>query len=152
MEFEHLIQINDPLNPLVTPLTREALWFGLICRAENPKPFLPGLEDFKIDARGSHELKRTLNFGTIEIQDTVDWEAFSHIRFTVSPSAGQPGGTLTIRIEEPAPTDFFLRFHYSLPIRAEDAEFTEYLKSAYVESDIDTVRVIRMLAESQIEH
>ena len=42
MNFEHLIQINDPENPLAPPLTREQLWQGLSHRIENPVPFLPG--------------------------------------------------------------------------------------------------------------
>ncbi|MCE2971700.1 MAG: hypothetical protein LW847_16060, partial [Burkholderiales bacterium] len=28
MRFEHLIEINDPLMPLLTPLTRAQLWRG----------------------------------------------------------------------------------------------------------------------------
>ena len=44
MNFEHLIQINDPENPLVDTLSREQLWQGLLHRVENPIPFLPGLE------------------------------------------------------------------------------------------------------------
>ena len=30
MRFEHLIQINDPLMPLLDTLTREQLWRGLV--------------------------------------------------------------------------------------------------------------------------
>ena len=48
MNFEHLIQINDPENPLVAPLTRDQLWLGLNHRIENPVPFLPGLESCTI--------------------------------------------------------------------------------------------------------
>ena len=44
LKFEHLIEVNDLANPLLTPLTREELWFGLLCRAEDARAFLPGLE------------------------------------------------------------------------------------------------------------
>ena len=32
MRFEHLIQINDPLMPLLDTLSREQLWRGLVLR------------------------------------------------------------------------------------------------------------------------
>ena len=35
MQFSHLIQINDPFNPLIDPLSREQLWRGLVLRALN---------------------------------------------------------------------------------------------------------------------
>ena len=44
MKFEHLIEVNDLANPLQAPLSREELWFGLLCRAEDARAFLPGLE------------------------------------------------------------------------------------------------------------
>jgi hypothetical protein len=36
LNFEHLIQINDPLNPLLENMTRDQLWEGLVLRAEQP--------------------------------------------------------------------------------------------------------------------
>ena len=33
MKFEHLIEINDPLNPLIDALTVEQLWAGLVLSA-----------------------------------------------------------------------------------------------------------------------
>ena len=34
MKFEHLIEINDPLNPLIDTLSLEQVWRGLVLRAE----------------------------------------------------------------------------------------------------------------------
>ena len=34
MRYEHLVQINDPLMPLLDTLTRNQLWQGLVLRAE----------------------------------------------------------------------------------------------------------------------
>jgi hypothetical protein len=61
-----------------------------------------------------------------------------------------PGGRLSMRIEEPAPGELFVRFSYELHhdvSRVEDY-FNEFRKSAYVEADIDTVRMIRQMAAS----
>ena len=49
MKFEHLIEINDPLNPLMDTLTREQLWRGLVLHAESPKLFVPHLDECTID-------------------------------------------------------------------------------------------------------
>ena len=44
MNFEHLIAINEPGNPLIPLLTREQLWQGLSYRIENPvQSILSGL-------------------------------------------------------------------------------------------------------------
>ena len=51
MHFEHLIEINNPLNPLIEPLSVEQVWHGLMYRVEEPTVFLPGLERCTILSR-----------------------------------------------------------------------------------------------------
>ncbi|WP_309269171.1 AtaL-like protein [Azonexus sp.] len=65
MQFEHLIAINDPGNPLLTPLSRQQVWAGLLQRLENLLPFLPGLEHH------ADYLVRELNFGAARLRDRV---------------------------------------------------------------------------------
>lgn len=152
MHFEHLIEINDRDNPLVPDLTREELWFGLLCRAENPRPFLPGLDSCRIIERSDSELVRDLHFGATVIRDKVTLEAMEWVRFESVATAQHAGGMLTITIEEPGNGALFLRFEYrtSLAEAGSDGgvQVSEYVKSAYHQSDIETVRVIRMIAES----
>ena len=75
MRFEHLVQINDPLMPLLTELTRDQLWRGLVLRAEAPTRFIAGLESATIDARrelsGVTELERTLDYGSFRVRYRV---------------------------------------------------------------------------------
>ena len=150
MNFEHLIQINDPENPLVVPLNRDQLWQGLVHRIENPLPFLPGLESCTILERQADELLRELDFGPAMIRDRVTFAELSWVRFEIQPSAAHPGGSLTITIEEPEPGFLFLRFAYRTTLandpNSEDRAYIEYVKSAYHQSDIDCVRIIRTLA------
>lgn len=152
MKYEHLVEVNDATNPLVDTLTREEVWFGLLCRAEDPRPFLPGLETCDIIARTETTLARVLRFGQAVIHDQVSFEPLEWIRFESEATADHAGGRLTITIEEPNPGTLFLRFHYltTLPEGAGSPEgpYAEFVKSAYRESDIDTMRVIRMIAES----
>jgi hypothetical protein len=152
LKFEHLVEVNDLANPLISNLSRAELWFGLYCRAEDPRPFLPGLESCAIVARGAAELVRELDFGAAVIRDRVTYCEQEWIRFESEATAEHAGGSLTISIEEPEEGALFLRFDYAttLPEGATSPEggYAEFVKSAYHQSDLDTVRVIRMIAES----
>ena len=79
MRFEHLIEINDPLNPLLDPLSRAQLWRGLVRRAEHPCEFVLGLDGAQIHARIEDgietELARTLDFGGVLINEVPTWRA-----------------------------------------------------------------------------
>lgn len=152
VNFEHLIQINDPLNPLLADLTRAQLWRGLWARVENPLPFLPGLEAFRVLRRDAASVERELSFGQTVILDRATFETEAWVRFEVAANAEHPGGSLTISIEEPESGSFFLRFAYvtSLPDDGDEARsYAEYVKSAYRESDIDMVRIIRAMCDSE---
>ena len=150
MNFEHLLQINDPENPLIDILTREQLWQGLLHRVENPLPFLPGLEACTILEREGNSLLRELDFGPASIQDRVTLVEQHWVRFTIVPSEQHAGGSLTITIEEPEPGFLFLRFAYETTLakdpNSEERAYIEYVKSAYHQSDVDCVRIIRTLA------
>ena len=150
MKFEHLIQINDPENPLVETMTRDQLWQGLLHRVENAVPFLPGLESCTILERQGDTLLRELDFGPATIQDRVTLTDQLRVRFDIQPSATHPGGSLSITIEEPEPGHLFLRFAYETTLakdpNSEERAYIEYVKSAYHQSDVDCVRLIRMLA------
>lgn len=150
MNFEHLIQINDPGNPLIAMLSRDQLWQGLLHRVENPLPFLPGLESCTILERQAATLLRELNFGAAVIQDRVTLSEGAWVRFDILPSETHAGGSLTISIEEPESSQLFLRFAYRTTLaeqgNIEDRAYVEYVKSAYHQSDVDCVRIIRTLA------
>jgi len=150
MNFEHLIQINDPENPLVETMTRDQLWQGLLHRVENAVPFLPGLESCTILERQADTLLRELDFGPAVIHDRVTLLAMEWVRFDIQPSEVHPGGSLMITIEEPEPGFLFLRFAYQTTLatdpNSEERAYIEYVKSAYNQSDIDCVRIIRTLA------
>jgi Domain of unknown function (DUF1857) len=148
MQFEHLIAITDPGNPLVVPLTREQIWSGLLQRVENPLPFLPGLESCAILERTSEGLLRELDFGPATLRDHVTMVEAQWVRFDIVPSTTSAGGSLTINIEEPQPGFLFLRFAYRTALASDPEEraYVEYIKSAYHQSDVDCVRIIRTLA------
>ena len=151
MHFEHLIEINDPLNPLIDPLSREQVWTGLMHRVDEPGVFLPGLDRCEILARGPERVERVLHFGKANIRDTVTFQLLDWVSFESAPSADHAGGKLTIRLEQPDALRLYLRFTYETTLpdglaEGEVVQVSEFVKSAYRESDVDTVRIIRMIA------
>ena len=152
MKFEHVVIVNEPDNPMVEDMTREELWFGLLCRVEDPRPFLPGLEGCSVLDRSEDELVRELDFGELKIRDRVTLVPMESVTFEAQKTAEHAGGTLTIRIEEPVPEQLVLRFMYATTLEEErdggPDMIAQFVRSAYHESDIDTVRVIRGIVAS----
>lgn len=156
MRYEHLVEINDPGNPLLDPLSRHQLWRGLLRRAEVPREFVLGLEGATIHERiedgAAIELVRTLDFGSFQVRDRVRLTPLSHSEIRTEASALYPASTMTIRIEEPAPDRLFLRFVYESDAddggSALDAATSALRNQAYESADLDTVAQIRRLAEA----
>lgn len=156
MRFEHLVQINDPLNPLLDPLTRAQLWRGLVLRAEQPTQFVLGLAGCVIRTRAEEAdrttLTRTLDFGGFRVHDRVDLTPQRCSQTHTDAGPTWPASRLTITIEEPQPEMLFLRFVYEFEGEDETGEAateTDALRrQAYKSADLDTVHRIRALAES----
>ncbi len=152
MKFAHLVEINDPLNPLLDPLSREQIWRGLVLRAETPKAFVPYLDRCHILEKGPLSLSRELHYGDLVVHDRVSFLPQEQVAYHVPPQKGIPESHLTMTIEEPEPEIFFVRFEYNDGASAEEdtanAFYDEFRRSAYQESDIDTIRMIRELAEA----
>jgi hypothetical protein len=85
MKFTHLVQINDPLDPLIEPLSREQLWRGLALRAENPLLFVLALDAFEIVGRGDNTLSRALHFGKLTLRDRVEFEPMNRVSYGSRP-------------------------------------------------------------------
>ena len=152
MDFEHLVEINDPAIPLLAVLDRHQVWAGLMRRVEDARPFLPGLDECRILERDDQGVRRLLRWGAVEVVDRVSFAALQWVRFETLATAEHGGGTLTIRIEEPEPRRLFLRFTYrtvfAVDREADDAAYAEFLRRAYEAADVDTVRLIRRMAET----
>ena len=149
MKFEHLVQINDPFNPLIDPLTRSQVWRGLVCRAKQPKKFVETLDACEINLYSEHVLTRALTFGRLVIHDQVTLTPEDSMRYDIEASAEVPGGTLLMTIEEPGHEQLFVRFAYDTRAIAggppREAFYDEYVKQAYVEADVDSIMTIRKM-------
>jgi hypothetical protein len=150
MKFEHLIEINDPLNPLIDALSIKQLWSGLVLRAESPKLFVPHLDDCVIDERSDNGFRRRLRYGELVIEDRVVLEPMRQVRYQVAAQQDISESSLTMTIETPTADTLYVRFQYEdghdEATDAANAMYDEFRRSAYQESDIDTIRVLRDLA------
>jgi len=152
MKFEHLVEINDLSNPLKLIIRRPQLWRGLLLRAETPKLFIPYLDETSITERSASGMHRSLRYGELTVVDQVSLQEQQQVVYQVAAQGDIPPSTLCMRIEEPQEDALFVRFIYtdeaSTEQDAENEMYNEYRRSAYQEADIDTIRIIRELAES----
>lgn len=150
MKFEHLIEINDPLNPLIDTITREQLWRGLVLRADSPKMFVPHLDEASIDERDAGTFRRKLRYGTVVIVDRVTLTPLQEVRYDVAAQGEISASSLTMTIEAPTQDTLYVRFRYDdghdAATDQANAMYDEFRKSAYQEADIDTIRIVRELA------
>jgi hypothetical protein len=159
MKFEHLIEINDVRIPLLKELNRRQLWEGLSKRAQEPTEFIEGLESYTVlhieHSEEGTTLHRSLNFGTFKVIDRIELSEMRYTSTYVEKTDQYPASRMTIRIEENDQGQLYLRFIYESeesdsPHAApmpEDGVIQELRKQAYIQSDIDTVKKIRELAE-----
>lgn len=155
MRYEHLVEINDPLHPLLTPMTREQLWRGLVRRAYAPQEFIYGLDSAVVDEMPSDDatrvLGRTLDYGTFTVCDVVRLRENESVCTDVEPGSEWPRSRLMISIEEPQKDRLYLRFLYEWDEVAVGGELDgialSIRRQAYHAADLDTVVRLRELAE-----
>ena len=141
MKFEHLIEINDPLNPLLDTISREQLWRGLVLRAE---------DECTISERESGSFRRSLRYGELVIDDRVVLIPLQEIRFEVPAQGDIAESLLVMAIEAPSEGVLWVRFTYDdgNPVARDDVGkmYEDFKRSAYQEADIDTIKILRQLA------
>jgi len=151
MKFNHLIQINDPLNPLIDSLTREQLWRGLVLRAESPRLFMPHLDDCRLSDKSLDSVRRELRYGELVIIDKVTYLPQIQVLYDVPAQGEIPASRMSMTIEEPQADVLFVRFEYDdgkpEDVTGEEAFYDNFRRSTYQEADIDTVRIIRELTQ-----
>lgn len=150
MKFEHLIQINDPLNPLIDTISIEQLWRGLVLRAESPTMFVPHLDECTIGGRTSGSFARRLRYGDLVIDDVVYLTPLKEVRYEVPAQGEIAPSSLRMIIEAPTDAVLLVRFCYDdgqgEHTDPANAMYDDFKRSAYQEADIDTVRILRQLA------
>ena len=146
MRFEHIIVVNDLLNPLVEPLSLEQLWSGLVGSLENPVRFLPGLDEARVTARVADGFRRELRFGRTLIHDHVRLVPRQKLVVASQATPEVPALTRTLTVEEPVEGEFIVRFVYErhpeghAPV---EPAYLQVLEDAWIAADIDLIAQIR---------
>lgn len=153
MTFEHIVQINDVTKPEIPMLTRSQLWEGLVLRARRPDKFLVGVDDYEILEQEPAYMKRCLQLPGLQVIDEVTFWHQARIEYRTQPTLSVPAATLVMDIEEPEPESLFVRFRYhtaSIENRSDSMPYDQYLHEAYVATDVETIQIIRQLAETGV--
>ncbi|AVY94830.1 DUF1857 domain-containing protein [Microvirgula aerodenitrificans] len=149
MQYEHLIEVNDPNNPMLTQLTRQQLWRGLIHRIEAPGEFLPGVEAVTLVSRSDVHIERVMQLGALGVHDRIDLEHEQRLHYHTRAGSNHLGGELVVTIEEPDEGHLFVRFRYDTPVAdlpEDGVDYVGYLKAAYRKMDAEAIGLIRELA------
>ena len=135
MKFTHLIEVNDPLNPLLAPLSREQLWRGLVLRAEAPGLFMPHLDECTIFERNGEVMLRELRYGSVVIRDQVTLLPQQQVQYRVPAQNDIVASSLDMTIEEPQPGALYVRFTYDADDSGAEGEaeamYNDFRRSAY---------------------
>lgn len=151
LEFQHIIQINDPAQLAIPNVAIPDLWEGLVFRTKCPGYFNPSLAS-KIEHISDTEFLRHLHFGDETLVDRVMLIEYESIHTSTETSGKSMFAESKIYIEEPAPGHMIIRFEYrrdSANVAGELA-VDEYIKQAYVQNDVDAVRTLRDLIRTGI--
>jgi hypothetical protein len=146
LEFEHIVQVNDPGNSELPVITRSQLWQGLVYRARNPQCFNHSLT-CEIDERDASRFTRRIKTGPSQFVEEVVLTPEQQIVTQSVPA--EPLQTQSITsIEEPECHSLFVRFHYRRDLIDNDprVDVAAHLKAAYVQIDRDAISEIRRLA------
>jgi hypothetical protein len=146
MRYEHLMQVTDPADARVPPMSRAELWRGLMRRVESPQDFPLGPDRCSVHpGPGTDQRRRTVHFGHLSFDDEVQLEPEQRIRFTPRPHEGVAPVALTITLEEPRPGLLCLRFVYEVggEPSEEDRSLQRWREQAWLEMDRDMLRTLR---------
>lgn len=152
LEFEHIVQVNDPLDRVNISVKRNELWEGLLLRARRPDRFNDALicesseiVDNRFERRTEAGDQVFTEIVTLKPEESIitksSWEVDANSNHAES---------LT-QIEEPEPNFLFVRFRYKrdIPEGSSGVDIGQYLKSAYVQLDSEAISKIRMMVEQR---
>ena len=150
LEFQHIVQVNDPSDNNAIVITRTQLWQGLLLRARNPEKFNPALQ-CKSSETGTNQFVRKISAGDTQFIEQVILHPETKVLTNTLPGTDGIFAESSALIEEPEPDALFVRFAYrrEIDMGTDNLNVAEYLKAAYVQLDREAIALIRMLAQSE---
>ena len=143
----HRLPVNVEGQPR---LDRQAVWDGLVMKANNALPFVPAMTYCEVVQRLSDTVfDRDIDFRGERMTERITLEAPHRVVFT--RIAGSVLGTIANEIEE-ADGPLFLRFSFALVVRdveggsAEERKYADGMTTDYLKAVEATLNAMRKLA------
>jgi Domain of unknown function (DUF1857) len=143
----HALPVNADGEP---HLSRQAVWDGLVLKANNALPFVPSMTYCEVTERYSDTVfDRDIDFRGDRFTERITLEAPYRVTFT--RIAGPVLGTIANEIEGPE-DDLKLRFSFALVVAnveggsAQEQEYADSMTGDYLKAVAATLSAMRRLA------
>ena len=144
----HQLPVNTPGAPV---LNRQAVWDGLVLKANNALPFVPSMTFCEVVERhGDHIFDRDIDFRGQRFTERITLEAPHRVVFT--RIAGPVLGTIANEIEG-TDDDLHLRFSFALTVAGTEGgssaeqEYADSMTGDYLKAVDATLGAMRQLAQ-----
>jgi Domain of unknown function (DUF1857) len=145
----HQLAVNVPGEPV---LDRQAVWDGLVLKANNALPFVPAMTQCEVTQRLSDTIfDRDIEFRGQHMTERITMEEPHRVTFT--RIAGPVLGTIANEIEGPE-DDLKLRFSFALVVTgveggsATEQEYADSMTGDYLKAVAATLNAMRRIAVS----
>jgi hypothetical protein len=131
-----------PVNPPGTtvPLTRELVWAGLVMKAENAVPFVPGMQECAIVERLEGGFIRNIFINGRHLTERITLTPEAQVLFERADAAGNPTGGWIANVLSEGEEGLILTFVLNVP-----SEPGRDLKKGYTAAIAATLKATREL-------
>jgi hypothetical protein len=143
------LPVNDRNNPEQMILTRDQVWQGLVLKAENAVPFVPGMTACEVLEWSDQQLVRECVYKGDRLRERVTFHPPQAVDF--ERLSGNVRGTIRNEIEADKNGDLQLRFTFSLEVEGmshgspEEHAYVTAMEGDYVRAIGATLTTIRQL-------
>jgi len=141
-ELHYEVIVNEPSD---IELSRSQVWRGLMMKAENALPFVPGMQRCDLIERGEGFLLREIEIDGRTIRERVTFEPERLVHFEQISGAS---GWIDNVIEEKPDGSLVLRFSFGVP--DEDVDRVKGLEPIYRKAVAATLATVRRLVAENV--
>ena len=145
----HQVPVNGPGHPW---LNREAVWNGLVMKANNALPFVPSMTFCEVTNRISESVfDRDIDFRGDRMSERITLEHPHRVVFT--RLAGPVLGTIANEVE--GDHELFLRFSFALVVAGveggsdEEVKYADGMTGDYLKAVEATLTAMRRIADGE---
>ena len=143
------VQVNHDLADGQTRLTRDQLWRGLVMKAENALPFVPGMVKCEVIECTADGLVRDIVFRGEDAREKVSFQPGRKVVFL--RLSGNADGLIVNEILGEGDADLRLRFSFALQLvdaasdSAQEQAFRQVMERDYLKAVQATLEAIRKM-------